>query len=196
MRYAVLMVFAFLVGLRVCCGASAAAEELKSGPQPGESIPGPFHYFNVNGPHANHPHCLVCEFGLRPVVLVFLRESPDAKPQFMTLLQKLDEAVGRYKNAELRAGVIVLNDDFTNEQTRKDLLQKLEASAKDLKNVVIAVDGAAGPDNYKLSKDAEATVLLYNKHKVLANLAFAKDKFTDKDVETILAAVRKMIGAK
>jgi hypothetical protein len=196
MRYAVPIVFAVVVVMRVCHGVSWAAEELKSGPQPGESIPGPFHYFNVNGPHATHPHCLVCEFGLRPVVLVFWRENPAEKPQLMDLLQKLDEAVGRYKNAELRAGAIVLSDNFANEQTRKDLLQKLEASAKDLKHVLIAVDGAAGPDNYKISKDAEVTVLLYEKHKVLANFAFAKDKFTDNDVSTIMAAVKKMVGAK
>src|SRR5437879_5242718 len=104
MRYAVPIVFALLVALRLSAAVSGAAEELKSGPQPGESIPGPFHYFNVNGPHASHPHCLVCEFGLRPVVLIFLRESPAAKPQLMNLLQRLDEAVGRYRNAELRAG--------------------------------------------------------------------------------------------
>ena len=192
MRYAVPILFAVLVA----CSVSRAAEELKSGPQPGESIPGPFHYLNVNGPHASHPHCLVCEFGLRPVVLAFARQSPGDKPQLMDLLQKLDEAVERYKNAELRAGVIVLNDDFDKEQTRKDLLQKLEASSKDLKHVVIAVDGAAGPENYKIRKDADVTVVVYNKHKVLANFAFARDQFSDKDVNAIMAAVRKMVEAK
>ena len=192
MRYAVPILFAILVALSI----SWAADHVKSGPQPGESIPGPFHYLNVNGPHASHPHCLVCEFGLRPVVLLFIRESPADKPPLMDLLQKLDEAVDRYKNAELRAGVIVLNDDFPKEQTRPDLLRKLEASAKDLKHVVIAVDGAAGPENYKISQDADVTVLVYNKHKVLTNFAFAKDQLTEKDVSTIMAAVRKMVGAK
>jgi hypothetical protein len=196
MRYAVPIVLGVLVALPVSAGLSWGAEELKSGPQPGESIPGPFHFLNVNGPHASHPHCLVCEFGLRPVVLVFFRANPADKPPLMDLLRMLDEAVGRYKNAELRAGAIVLNEDFSKEQTRKDLVQKLEASAKDLKHVMIAVNGTDGPDNYKIGKDAEVTVLVYYQHKVLANFAFAKDRFTDKHMNAIMAAVKKMVGAK
>jgi hypothetical protein len=185
-----------ILGLTASRGVLAAAEELKSGPQPGESIPGPFHYLNVNGPHAGNPHCLVCEFGLRPAVLVFVREISADKSSLTNLLQKLDEAVDRYKNAELRAGVVVLNDDFANEQTRKELVRKLESSAKDLKHVLVALDGAAGPEKYKINKDVDVTVLLYNRHKVVANFAYAKDKLTDKDVITIMAAVKKTVGAK
>ena len=173
-----------------------AADDLKSGPQPGELVPGPFHFLNVNGPHASNPHCLVCEFGLRPVVLVFIRDIPADKSPLSDLVQKLDEAVGRYKNAELRAGVIVLNDDFAKEDTRKEFLRKLDSRVKDLKHVVVAVDGAVGPEKYNISKEADVTVLLYNKHKIMGGFAFAKDKLTDKDVATIMAAVKKIIGAK
>jgi hypothetical protein len=176
--------------------ASAAADELKSGPQVGETIPGPFHYLNVNGAHAGNPHCLVCEFGLRPAVLVFARESPSDKSPLGALLQKLDQAVDRYKNAELRAGVVALHDDFAKPQTRVDLVRKWQAAAKDSKHVVVAVDAQAGPKEYKIDKDAEVTVLLYNRHKVVANVAFAKDKLLDKDVTAILSAVDKMIGVK
>jgi hypothetical protein len=177
-------------------GIRSAAEEVQSGLRPGEQIPGPFHYVNVNGAHAGNPHCLICEFGLRPTVLVFVRETPSDKSPLTALLQKLDEAVDRYKNAELRAGVVVLSEDFAKGETRKDLVQKWEASTKDLKHVLVAVDGPDGPQNYKLSKNADVTILLYNKHKVVANFAFAKDKLTDKDVSAILAAVKGMIGVK
>ncbi len=196
MRYAVPTILAVIVLLTVSRGDLSAGDELKSGPQRGESIPGPFHYLNVNGPHAGNPHCLVCEFGLRPVVLVFVREIPPDKSPVTDLLQKLDEAVDRNKNAELRGGVVILNDDFAKAETRKDLVRKWETSAKDLKHVVVAVDGAAGPENYKISRDADVTVLLYNQHKVVANFAFAKDKIRDKDVSAIMAAVNKMVGAK
>src|SRR5262249_22102849 len=158
------------------------------------SIPGPFHFLNVNGPHASHPHCLVCEFGLRPTVLIFARESPADKAPLADLVQKLDELVGRSKDAELRAGLIVVNDDFTNNDRRKEFVGKLENWAKELKQVLVAVDGPVGPEDYKLSKDAEATVLLYKNYKVVANFAFAKDKLTDKDVATILGATNKLIG--
>ena len=88
------------------------------------------------------------------------------------------------------------DDDFTNNERRKELVGKLENWAKELKHVLVAVDGPAGPDNYKLGKDAEVTVLLYKNHKVVANFALAKDKLTDKEVATILAAAKKMVGQK
>jgi hypothetical protein len=174
----------------------SAADELKSGPQPGESIPGPFHYLNINGAHAGNPHCLVCEFGLRPAVLIFIREVPADKSPLPDLFQKLDETIDRHRNSELCAGAVVLNDDFAMEQARKDLVRKWEGLTKDLKHVLVAVDGPAGPEAYKINKDADVTILLYNRHKVLANFAFARDKFTDKDVNAIMAAVKKMIGTK
>ena len=174
----------------------AAAEPLKSGLQPGESIPGPFHYLNINGPHAGKPHCLVCEFGLRPAVLVFVRDVPADKLPLMDLLQKLDEAASHYKNAELRVGVIVLSEDFAKEGARKELIRKLESMAKDLKQIPTAVDGATGPESYKISRDAYVTVMLYDRHRVVDNFAFAKDKLTEKDVAAIMGAVTKMVAAK
>src|SRR5438132_9982464 len=173
-----------------------ATDDLRSGPQPGEFIPGPFHYLNMNGPHASNPHCLVCEFGLRPTVLVFIRDIPADKSPLSDLVRKLDETVGRYKNAELRAGVIVLNDDFAKEDARKEFLRKLDSRVKDLKHVVVAVDGAAGPDKYNINKEADVTVLLYNKHKIVSCFVFAKEKLTEKDVTVIMAAVKKMVGTK
>ena len=38
---------------------AAALAELKSGPQPGENLPGPFHPLNVNGPAAGEKACPV-----------------------------------------------------------------------------------------------------------------------------------------
>jgi len=169
---------------------------MKSGPQAGEMIPGPFHYLNINGAHAGNPHCLVCEFGLRPAVLIFVRETASDKSPLAGLLQKLDATVDRNKNAELRAGVVVLSDDFANENTRKDLITKWENLAKDLKHVLIAAAGPAGPQDYKINKDADVTLVLYQQHKVVASFAFGKDQLGDKDASAIMAVVNKMIGAK
>src|SRR5688572_7085012 len=56
-------------------GASLAEEKtsLKSGPQVGEELAGPFHPLNVNGKAAGKKHCLYCENGARPVAMVFAR---------------------------------------------------------------------------------------------------------------------------
>lgn len=64
-----------LLVLACCAGALPAQEGAKSGPQIGQMIPGPFQPVNATGPYAGRPHCLVCQFGLRPVVLVFARET-------------------------------------------------------------------------------------------------------------------------
>ena len=143
MRYAVATVLVGLLTLTTAPVVHAAADDVKSGPQPGEAIPGPFHFLNVNGPHASNPHCLVCEFGLRPAVLIFARTPPTDKGPLGDLLHKLDEAVDRHKNAELRSGLIVLSDDFTKEDARKQLVRRLEGSTKDLKRVLVAMNPVA-----------------------------------------------------
>ena len=46
-----------IAGLLLAAGAGAA--EIKSGLQPGEKIPGPFHPLNITGAKAGQKHCLV-----------------------------------------------------------------------------------------------------------------------------------------
>jgi hypothetical protein len=171
--------------------SASLVQELKSGPQPGETLPGPFHPYNLNGPFATHPHCLVCEYGLRPVVMVFAR---DAK-KVTGLLQKLDEVVGRRQDVGLKAFAVILSPDFAKEENRKEFVQSLEKAAADLKNVILAVDGPEGPEKYHINKDADVTVILYRKLNVVANFAYAKDKLTDKEIGDILAATDKLATA-
>src|SRR5687767_12063068 len=67
---------------------------LKSGPQVGKEVPGPFHPLNVTGEHAGKKACLYCSNGINPVAVVFARE---ANPAVAKLLKQLDEAT--VKNA-------------------------------------------------------------------------------------------------
>jgi hypothetical protein len=165
-------------------------EALKSGPQVGEFLPGPFHPLNLNGPHANNPHCLVCEFSLGPVVLVFTRDVT----KVAGLLQKLDDAVARHPVEGLRSFAVVLSDNFAKEENQKEVAGSLGKSAAELKNLILAVAGPAGPENYNINKDAEVTVILYKKLKVVGSFAFAKDKLTDKEIGDILAATEKLVA--
>jgi hypothetical protein len=199
MRRFVPILVTLIVGALICAGAWGTAGELKSGPQKGEKIPGPFHYLNINGDHAGNPHCLVCEYALRPVVLIFSREIPAAGKPLWDLLQKLDAAVDRNRDAGLKSFVVILNDDIKSEmeETRLALVRNLEGlvTKAELKNVVVSVGEAKGPEKY-VAPEANVSVLLYHKHKVEDNRAFRKDELTEKDVTEILAAVNKMVGAK
>ena len=186
MSYHAAVALSLFLGLVV--GSPGLAQELKSGPQPGELLPGPFHPYNLNGPFATHPHCLVCEFGPRPVVMVFARDAT----KITGLLQKLDEVVGRRRDVGLKAFAVILSPDFAKEENRKEVIQSLEKTAADLKNVILAVEGPDGPEKYRINKDADVTVILYRKLNVAANFAYAKDKLTDKEIGDILAAIDKL----
>ena len=54
-------------------------------------------------------------------------------------------------------------------------------------------DGVAGPENYKISKDAETTVLLWNGLTVKANHAFAKGKFKKESTVAVLKDLDKIL---
>jgi hypothetical protein len=165
-----------------------AAQALKSGPQPGESIPGPFHPVNLNGAHASNPHCLVCEFGMAPVVLVFTRDIGKTG----ALLEKLDEAIAGRAGSGLKAFAVVLSENFAKPESREEVERSLGKTAAKLKNVILAVMPAAGPEGYNIAKDADITVILYKKLKVVSSFAFAKDQLTDKEIGDILTATDKL----
>jgi hypothetical protein len=179
--------------------ALSAADMLKSGPQAGEKLPGSFHPLNINGSHAGNEHCLVCEYGLDPVVLVFARDVPSGSS--LTLLQKLEKALEDHQAASLKAFAVFLSPNFDKEEERKDLVQKLDSLTKGaehpLKQLVLSADSASELEKqYKINKEAELTVLVYKQLKVVDNFAYAKDKLTEKDVDAILAAVDKMLPAR
>jgi len=164
----------------------AFAADLKSGPQAGEMIPGPFHPLNVNGEDAGKKACLYCKAGDSPVVAIFARSADDAT--LKKLITNLEEVASKNAKAELNAFVVFCSNN-------EALPGKLKAFAEkaNLKNVVLAVDEPAGPDKYNISKDADITVVLYKERVVKANHSFAKGKLTDKDIESISGEIAKLV---
>jgi hypothetical protein len=199
MRRCLPIAFAFLLLGVAWGGAFQGADTLKSGPQPGQELPGPFHPLNVTGLHAGNPHCLVCEYGVDPVVAIFARDIPGAESPLGKLLQRVDKAVDERQAGHLRSFAVFLSDDVAQEESRKSLVLKIEGLTKEplsLKQIALAADRADGPEAYKLNKEAEVTVILYDRQKVVANFAFARGKMTDQSVDAIMAAVDKMVPPK
>ena len=87
-RGAIASIFLSL-GLSAISGAGGA---LKSGPQIGVEVPGPFHPLNVTGEHAGKKACLYCLNSGKPTAVVFARE---ATPAVANLLKQLDEATAK-----------------------------------------------------------------------------------------------------
>jgi hypothetical protein len=164
----------------------AVAAELKSGPQTGEKVPGPFHPLNINGEDAGKKACLYCKNGPNPVAVVFARTADDAATA--KLLKKLDEATGTHTKCEMGSYAVFLTDDDKAEQKLQGLVKN-----QDLKKLIVSVDNPAGPEKYNISKDADVTVLLYTDHKVKANHAFKKGELTEEKIETIIKDVAKIL---
>jgi hypothetical protein len=167
-------------------GGLAYAADLKSGPQAGEDVPGPFHPHNVNGEDAGKKACLYCKAGDSPVVAVFARSADDAAVK--KLITTLEAAAAKHAKAELHAFVVFCSNNDKLEANLKALAEKA-----DLKHVVLAIDEPLGPDKYNLSREADVTVVLYKERVVKANRAFAKGKLTEKDVEAITADIAKLV---
>lgn len=203
----------FMGGLVILAGASLLLAQ-ESGPKAGKLLPGPFDCYNLNGEAKGRQHCLVCEFGLRPSVLVFARDVPKEKEGALgALFKRLDEAIDTYKDQELRGGVVFLSPDARSSATatemdpdklveeakaRDALYQRLEEQAKEYKNILFGVYPIDGPvmKTYSLDAKAAVTVLVYNRLRVLDNFAFAEGALGEPDVAKIMEKVQQHLKKK
>jgi phage/plasmid primase-like uncharacterized protein len=164
----------------------AYAADLQSGPQAGQKVPGPFHPLNVNGESAGKKACLYCKHGSSPVAVVFAR-CADC-PTTAKLLKKLDEATKANTKADLGSYAVFLSDDDKMADKLKAMVEK-----EGIKELTVAVDNPAGPEAYKIAKDADVTVVLYNEHKVVVNHSFKKGELKDADIDTIVKDLSKIL---
>ena len=189
-------------------GDLRAAQEFKSGLAPGRMIGGSFLPYNVNGTKAKDRfHCPVVEFGNDPVVAVFVREGPEENDApVWKLLGEVDKAVKHHReDAFLHAFAIFLSSaarsSITDKQNEnpEELIAEAKARAKfkarlsekaaPLENVVVGMFPYANLKGYGIADPPGVTVLVYAKHKVLANYAFAEGKLTDDAIAGVLKGV-------
>jgi hypothetical protein len=174
--------------LALVLSVQAQDKAVKSGPQVGQDVPGPFHPLNVTGENAGKKHCLFCENGPNPVAVVFARE---VTPQVAALIKKIDEATAKNKEKGMGSFAVFCSDAGGLEEKLKDCAAKHQ-----IKNVILSIDNPSGPANYKISKDADVTVLLYNDFNVKANHAFRKGELRDADITRIVGDVGKIVASK
>lgn len=120
--------------------------------------------------------------------MIFAREVSD---DLTSLVKKIDAATEKNTDCKMGSFVVFLNDDEALEKKLKEV-----AKSADLKKVVLTIDNPAGPKGYDIPKDADVTVVLYNKRKVEANFAFKKGEMKSADVEKIVADLKKILPAK
>jgi hypothetical protein len=186
-------VLLLLAPVLLLCGNAVPAEkdDLKSGPQAGENLPGPFLSlvaYSGEAGLAGKKTDFFEQYGQSPVVLVFAREF---NVRLTDLVKKLDAEVAKKKSAKLRAIVVIPSDDDALETNLKDFGEK-----EGIKNVNLAIMEPAGPKHYKLSKEADVTVIIYKRRKVEANHAFKKGDLDANGVEKILADLSKITAKR
>ncbi len=166
----------------------------RSGLKAGDYLPGPFQVQALSGEHKGRYHCLVCDFELHPSALIFARE-PD--PEVGKLAKKLDEAIARDANADLRGGVVFLANP-QNLKERNDLETRINdwLKANELPHQQVGTMEAAGPRDYELPRDAEVFVLLYSRLRVVKTYPFKRGMLTDKDADAIAAEFAKLSPKK
>lgn len=181
-----------LVALFLGAGVAVAAE-LKSGLQPGDDL-GAFDVEKCagavnDGRKAGETFCYRCMLGNRPVVMVFARKADD---NLAKLVGKLDQQVGQHADQKLGSFVNLIGKDAAAlKKSAKEFADKNK-----VENVALVVpqDHENGPSSYRVSPDAEVTVIIYNKGKVAANHSFAPGKLDAKGIEAIVADTAKMLN--
>jgi hypothetical protein len=152
--------------------------------------PGPYAFVVSTGKERGQPTCYICETGDKPAVLVFARHPTTEVGE---LAAALDKTVAEPKNAPLRGWVTFLGED----QAKLDSQVVQWGQKHAIKAMPLGVfEDLDGPPSYRLAKDAEVTVLLFVKQKVVANFAFRAGEITAKARADVLAAVPKILDVK
>jgi hypothetical protein len=114
--------------------------------------------------------------------MIFAREITGP---LTSLVKQIDEI--NAKSPKMGSFVVFLNDDEGLSKKLKELADK-----EKLSTLRLAIDNPAGPKNYKVAKDADVTVVLYNKGQVQANHAFRKGDLNAQAVEKVIVDVKKL----
>jgi hypothetical protein len=166
-----------------------SAEPCKSGLDAGKK-PGPYSAVIATGPQRGQSFCYICETGDRPAVVVFARALSDPLGK---LVRGLDKAVNAHKKSQVRGWVTFLAKDPAKLDGK--VVKWGKKYAIGTMPLGVFTDDV-GPPSYRIAKDADVTVILFVKRKVVANFAFRTGELTNAKAAEVLKAVPKIVGQK
>ena len=163
--------------------SAVAAEELA----PGDLV-GAFYVKDVTGPAAGTELCYRCRFGNQPVVTIFTREITD---ELATLIKEVDGVVGANSDQELAAFVVLLTDEADAQETSLKAL----AEEHGITNVPLTTfNDAAGPRGYKLTREAEVTVMMWVDGELAVNDTFNSDDLSEDTIAGVVQNTGKILN--
>ncbi|MEZ6056025.1 MAG: hypothetical protein R3C01_04905 [Planctomycetaceae bacterium] len=153
----------------------------------GTKVPA-FYVKDVTGPAAGEKLCYRCRYGNKPVVSIFAREM---NANVAELVKQVDAQVAANGDKGMAAFVVLLTEDEA--AGAKSL--KATADAQGIKKTPLTTfDGAAGPENYKISADADVTVMMWVGGELKVNQAFAKDGLNGEAVKTVVSKTSAILN--
>jgi hypothetical protein len=198
MRYRFSQVFGLLalIGMTTCLTAEDKTADDKG------DLPGTFHPYNVTGPNEGTFHCVVCDHGLFPGAVVFIRGTTPTD-EVQKLLEKLNNVAKENEKARFAIFAVFLDpelaasltgDNKTDDRRQEDAekLRPLQ-KGKGLDHVIFALEAEKNLKDFNLG-EKDVTVILFSKLKVMDRFSFEADKLDTKAVET--AVREKLLPAK
>jgi hypothetical protein len=212
---------AAVVVLALVLGAPTRSAE-EGGPLVvGKNVPASFHPYNVTArltakeePDEEDPdvkvkkvdyttkgkfHCLVTEYDLDPVVMLFARNLEE-NAAFRDLLTKIDAAIDRNPAVRMRSFVVFVSDDIANvvadDDKRVEAAKKIQKVADDLKlkNVVLTLASKSDVAKYALDDAAALTAVLYKQLRIEAVHKVSRDKLDKADADAVKAIMKDVAG--
>ncbi|MFO0848435.1 MAG: DUF1080 domain-containing protein [Gemmataceae bacterium] len=148
--------------------------------------PGPYSFLVATGPQRGQQTCYICEQADKPTAVVFARTLTPAVGQ---LVAKLDAAAVGKPDSGYKAWLTQLADTADLDRLAK------WAQEQGLKTAPVGTfEDADGPPAYTLSRDADVTVLLFVKQRVVANFAFRPGELTAARAEEVLQRVPELFA--
>ena len=210
--------------LGFACLASAVALAAQDA-KPGASVPSAFRSFVVTddrfppkttpikAPEDRDPrdrtdkmHCLVCEYGLNPAVLVFSRATPTEDGPAAKLAKQLDLILqtreARANSFNAAVVFLTLEAEYPADAARNDKGEFLrEEKAKQVKDLAtqlktprlafgLAAKASPAIAEWGVADGDETVVVLYNRLRLVKRWNFAAGAPTDDEIKAIAAAVK------
>lgn len=192
-----------LVWVILLLATPVPAAETKPVLKAGADLPGPFRPYNVvNGKFEGKFHCLVCEHALKPGVLLFVKDPrlTNAADPLPALLEQLDKYITANPKSRLGAFAVFtypdVPDAVTSDDAREARAQSLRPLKPRLQQVVLAIDSqqSLAKAGYDLDPQAAATVILYDKMKILNVYILKSDDEIKEKLGAILTEVQQKLA--
>lgn len=160
---------------------------MAEGLEPGAPVAA-FYVKDVTGPAAGTKLCYRCRYGDRPVVSIFARE---VNGEVKSLIHEVDAVVGANQAKDMKAFVVLLSDE---PEAKEATLKQTATDAKVANTPLTTFDGNAGPRDYKISQDAQVTVMMWVDGKLKVNEAYKPGELTQDKISGLLGKTSQILN--